>query len=30
MDEQSGTTDSIMQAINKYKHHPRIILLNSK
>ena len=25
IDEQSGTTDPIIKAINKYKHHPSIL-----
>ena len=30
IDEQSDITDPIIKAINKYKHHPSILLINSK
>ena len=30
IDEQSDVTDPILKAINKYKHHPSILLINSK
>ena len=30
MDEQSDIIDPIMKRINKYQHHPSILLINSK
>ena len=30
IDEQSDITDPIMKAVSKYKHHPSILLINSK
>ena len=30
MDKQSDITDPIFKAINKYKHHPWILIINSK
>ena len=29
-DEQTDITDRVMKALNKYKHHPSILLINSK
>ena len=29
-DEQSNITDPIMKTVNKYKHHPSILLINSE
>ena len=29
-DEQTDITDRVIKAINKYKHHPNILLINSK
>ena len=29
-DKQSDISDSIMKTSNKYKHHPSILLINSK
>ena len=29
-DEQTDNTDRVIKAINKYKHHPNILLINSK
>ena len=30
IDEKGDVTDPILKAINKYKHHPSILLINSK
>ena len=30
IDKQSDITDPIFEAINKYKHHPSILIINSK
>ena len=30
IDEQSDISDSIMKTSNKYKHHPSLLLINSK
>ena len=29
-DEQTDITDRVIKAINKYKYHPNILLINSK